>query len=163
MFYHADEAAVLHFSGESSRTTHGATEAVDASHLFGGMLWAALMGGTKAEILAYRGMVPTTAKIQAIAAGSYQTKSRDDIKGSGYVVAALEAALWCFHNTENYRDAILTAANLGDDADTTAAICGQLAGAFYGKSEIPEKWLARLVMRGEIEQLALDLMAGPQS
>ena len=93
MFYHADEAQVIHFSGESSRTTHGAAEAVDASQLFGGMVWAALMGGTKAEILAYRGTVPTTAKIQAIATGSYQTKSRDDIKGSGYVVAALEAAL----------------------------------------------------------------------
>ena len=161
MFYHADEAQVIHFSGESSRTTHGAAEAVDASRLFGGMLWAGLMGSSKAEILAYRGMMPTTPAIQAIADGSYQAKSRDDIKGSGYVVAALEAALWCFHNTETYRDAILTAANLGDDADTTAAICGQIAGAFYGKSGIPEEWLDKLVMCGEIEQLGLDLMAGP--
>ena len=49
------------------------------------------------------------------------------------------------------------ATNLGDDADTTAAEVGQIAGAFYGKSNIPQPWLNKLVMRTEIEQLALDL------
>ncbi|MFO7682705.1 MAG: ADP-ribosylglycohydrolase family protein [Chloroflexota bacterium] len=163
MFYHADEAQVIHFSGESARTTHGAAEAVDASRLFGGMVWAALSGRTKAEILAYTGYTPTTPKIQALASGAYRTKSRDEIKGTGYVVPALEAALWCFYTTANFREAVLMAANLGDDADTTAAICGQVAGAFYGKSGIPETWLDKLVRRAEIEQLALDLTAGPQA
>lgn len=161
MFYHADEAQVIHYCGESARTTHGAEEAVDASRLFGGMVWAALAGRSKAEILAYAGYTPTTPQIQAIAGGAYRTKSRDEIKGTGYVVPALEAALWCFYTTANFREAVLTAANLGDDADTTAAICGQIAGAFYGKSSIPETWLEKLVMRTKIEQLALDLMAGP--
>ena len=66
---------------------------------------------------------------------------------------SLEAALWCFDQTGSYEDAVLRAANLGDDADTTAAVCGQLAGAFYGVSGIPERWLERVAMRLEIEQL----------
>jgi ADP-ribosyl-[dinitrogen reductase] hydrolase len=66
----------------------------------------------------------------------------------------LEAALWCFEQTDTFEAAILKAANLGDDADTTAAICGQVAGAFYGESGIPKKWLDRLVMRQEITVLA---------
>ena len=163
MFYSADEAQTLHYAGESARTTHGAAEAVDATRLFGGILWTALAGRSKAEILAYDGYAPVTPRIQAIAAGAYKTKSRDAIKGSGYVVPSLEAALWSFYTTDSYREAILMAANLGDDADTTAAICGQVAGAFYGKSGIPGDWLEKLVMREDIEKLAAALMAGPQS
>ena len=67
---------------------------------------------------------------------------------------SLEAALWCFLNTETYQDAILKATNLGDDADTTAAICGQIAGAYYGESGIPTDWLELLTMREEIGALA---------
>ena len=67
---------------------------------------------------------------------------------------SLEAALWCFWRTESFEDAILAAANLGDDADTTAAVCGQVAGAFYGESGIPEPWRERLVKRAEIRDLA---------
>jgi len=62
----------------------------------------------------------------------------------------LEAALWCFNRTGTFREAILTAVNLGDDADTTAAVCGQVAGAFYGESGIPAGWLEKLLMREEI-------------
>jgi ADP-ribosyl-[dinitrogen reductase] hydrolase len=70
------------------------------------------------------------------------------------VVNCLEAALWCFDRTENFAEAVLLAANLGDDADTTAAVCGQIAGAYYGESGIPETWLAKLTMRTEIGALA---------
>ena len=70
------------------------------------------------------------------------------------MVHTLEAALWCFERTATFEEAILCAANLGDDADTTAAICGQLAGAFYGQSGIPERWLGRLAMAGQINVLA---------
>ena len=89
--------------------------------------------------------------------GSWRHKPDDKIVGSGYVVAALEAAIWCFANTQSYQEAILRAANLGDDADTTAAICGQLAGAHYGASGIPEDWRARLFMGDAIETLATQL------
>lgn len=81
-------------------------------------------------------------------------KAESEIRGSGYVVASLEAALWCFYKTDSYRDAILKAVNLGDDADTTAAVCGQIAGAYYGESGIPSEWLEKLCMRDEIAEMA---------
>lgn len=155
MFYFPDRDRILHFSGESSRTTHGAPECIDASRLFGDILFRALSGANKAEIL-FGSDLETIASpsIQLIARGKYQNKRVNDIRGTGYVVESLEAALWCFWTTETYEQAILAAANLGDDADTTAAICGQVAGAYYGESSIPVDWLRKLTMRDEIADLA---------
>jgi len=156
--YTPDEAQVLHYAGESSKTTHAAPECVDACRLYGGILHVALQGGSKEKILGYGGYIPNTPKIRAIAEGAYRDKTLDEIKGSGYVVESLEAALWCFATTDTYQAAILQAVNLGDDADTTAAVCGQVAGAFYGRSAIPASWHEKVTMGAEIEQLALDLM-----
>ncbi len=155
MFYFLNRDLVLHFSGESSRTTHSAPECIDASRLFGDILFRALSGVSKSEILF--GSDPTIAasrSIQAIANGEYRHKTMNDVRGTGYVVESLEAALWCFWHTETYEQAILTATNLGDDADTTAAICGQVAGAFYGEAGIPTGWLSKLAMKTEITELA---------
>jgi ADP-ribosyl-[dinitrogen reductase] hydrolase len=77
--------------------------------------------------------------------------------------AALEAALWCFAQTDSFAPAVLMAANLGDDADTTAAICGQIAGAYYGVDAIPAAWREQLARRQEIEELALALAASPSA
>ena len=155
MFYFPEHDRAIHFSGESSRTTHGAAECIEASRLFGDMLFHALSGASKTEIL-FRNDLEAIASpaIQAIARGDYQTKLVNDIRGTGYVVESLEAALWCFWITETYEQAILAATNLGDDADTTAAICGQVAGAYYGESGIPPHWLRQLAMRDEITELA---------
>jgi len=84
----------------------------------------------------------------------YRQKPMDSIRGTGYVVESLEAALWCFYQTETFDAAIRQAANLGDDADTTAAICGQIAGAFYGESGIPAKWREKLFLCAETAELA---------
>lgn len=158
MFFFHDRETSIQMSGESSRTTHGATECIEACLLFGGMLHSALSGCTKEAVLLGQSDVSLNSpKIQSIASGNYQSKSIDAIKGSGYVVESLEAALWCFHTTDNFRDAILTAANLGHDADTTAAICGQLAGAHYGERGIPGEWLKRLAMADSIGRLAEQL------
>lgn len=155
MFFHPDRQAAIIWSGESSRTTHGTTECIEASQLFGAMLFQALNGATKEEILLGHGFDSfSSRKLLAIAYGDYQSKSEDDIQGSGYVVESLEAALWCFQHTCNFKDAILRATNLGGDADTTAAICGQVAGAFYGESGIPALWQMQLVMANEIRMLA---------
>ena len=70
------------------------------------------------------------------------------------MVHSLEAALWCFARADSYADAVLEATNLGHDADTTAAICGQLAGAHYGADGIPEHWRGRVAMRERIEAMA---------
>ena len=165
MFFFSNHAAAVHFSGESSRTTHGAAECVDACRLFGSMIVKALSGQSKVEILFGEPFPfeldasPLSPKIQAIANGMYRTKSDEAISGSGYVVESLEAALWCFYQTDNFRDAILTAANLGDDADTTAAVCGQIAGAFYGESGIPEHWRRQLAQADLIRDFAKRLFA----
>jgi ADP-ribosyl-[dinitrogen reductase] hydrolase len=160
MFYFPNRDQVLHFSSESSRTTHGAAECLDASRLFGELLFRALSGASKPEILLGHdlSLVPSPA-IQAIAEGEYQGKPIDEIRGTGYVVQSLEAALWCFWSTESYEQAVLAATNLGDDADTTAAICGQLAGAHYGVVGIPAHWLSQLTLKEEITDLADRLRA----
>jgi len=66
-------------------------------------------------------------------------------------VKSLEAALWAFHDANDFREAVLRAVNLGDDADATGAVCGRLAGAYWGESGIPEEWLDGLTGRGMIE------------
>jgi ADP-ribosylglycohydrolase len=81
--------------------------------------------------------VPLHPAIDEVAAGSFKRKNPPEIRGTGYVVDSLEAALWAFHRSSNFRDGCLMAANLGDDADTTAADYGEIAGAFYGMSGIP--------------------------
>lgn len=145
LYYAKQPHDALNFSRESSRTTHGALECLDACELFAHYLLLALAGQTKDEILSsVSSLGLLSPKIIEIANGVYKNKKIDEIKGSGYVVESLEAALWCFFQTDSFEAAILQAANLGDDADTTAAICGQLAGAFYGEQQIPEHWRKRL-------------------
>ena len=161
LYYFADPEAMEQYAAESSRTTHAAVECLDACRLFGRMIYRALQGASKEDLLLADRMNFTGAeKIEAIARGEYLTKGEDAIRGSGYVVQSLEAALWCFHHTDSFEQAILAAANLGDDADTTAAVCGQVAGAHYGVSCIPARWLERLAMRAEIERLAVQLYQG---
>jgi len=155
MFYYPDHAAAIRFSAESSRTTHGAQECIDACRLLAGIIIRALSGLSKEEVLlGDRELFDGEPKIVVLARGAYRDKSETAIQGTGYVFHSLEAALWCFYQTEDFRAAILKAANLGDDADTTAAICGQVAGAYYGEEGIPPPWLNRLVMRREISSLA---------
>ena len=156
MFYHYSLTDAVYFSGDSSRTTHGAVECVEACHLFGAMLHLALSGKPKDDIL-FSPKEFTSKKIFAIACGEYKNKTYNEIKGSGYVIDSLEAALWCFLNTENYKDAILRAVNLGDDADTTAAVCGQIAGAYYGIQGIPVQWRTKISMGDTIENMAVSL------
>jgi ADP-ribosyl-[dinitrogen reductase] hydrolase len=158
--YHPDRGEVDRYAAESSRTTHGAEEAVAGCRILAGILCALMDGVGKQEaVLAVSPADWMSPALQAIAAGGYREKMPKDIRGSGYVVESLEAALWCFWTTDSFRDAVLTAANLGDDADTTAAVCGQLAGACYGREGIPEAWLEKLAMREYIEELSAALIA----
>lgn len=149
-----DLEQLIHYCGESSRSTHGAIECIDACRYFGSLLYAALRGDNKEQILTSTLFQPTTPKIQAIARGEYRDKQRQHINGTGYVVDALEAALWCFDQADNFREAILMAANLRDDADTTAAICGQISGAYYQESAIPKPWLEKVVEADLIRKMA---------
>src|SRR5687768_10066245 len=100
MFYFPDLEKVVYFAKESSRTTHGALECVEACQLFAEMLFRALSGLRKDEILFHTTAKISSLNIAEIAGGGYRQKSIDQIKGSGYVVKSLEAALWCFYQTD---------------------------------------------------------------
>lgn len=149
-----DEAAER--SGESSRSTHAANRPVDACRAMGAIV-AALIGGEPWESVTDPGfwrwgsLAPEVAEVVA---GSFRAKEPPAIRGSGYCVAALEAALWAVDGARSFRDAVLRAVNLGDDADTTGAIAGQFAGARWGESAIPPEWVERLVRGGEIASMA---------
>lgn len=155
LYFYPDLKLTIKMAGESARTTHGALECIEVSKLFVAILHQALSGANKQDILLANGVDDLgSATLQAIAQGAYFNKSIDQIKGSSYVVESLEAALWCFYTTDSFEQAILAATNLGDDADTSAAICGQLAGAFYGEDNIPNHWLNALHQREMIGNLA---------
>jgi ADP-ribosyl-[dinitrogen reductase] hydrolase len=148
-----EPARLLDVAVRQSATTHQASEALSASAAFAALLAEAIAGRARSAILTprtgdYAGAIGT------IMRGSWRGKHRDAIQSSGYVAHSLEAALWAVGRTANFKDAVLLAANLGGDADTTAAITGQLAGALHGLSGIPEEWLERLAWRRRIEASA---------
>jgi ADP-ribosylglycohydrolase len=152
----------IRLAGEMSRTTHGAPEPVDACRYFAGLIVGALEGRAKDELLSSLfSPVPgqwqresLAPRIGEIAAGAFKVKQPPVVRGTGYVVNALEAALWAFWHTDEFESGALAAVNLGDDADTTGAIYGQLAGAFYGVDAIPDGWRDKLAMSSRILELA---------
>ncbi len=137
----------------SSRTTHAAQECLEACRLLAVALERALAGGPRDAVLDLSNVPVESARLQQIAAGGYRGAAREQIRGNGYVVDSVEAALWCFDRHDTFEAVVLEAANLGEDADTTAAIAGQLAGAFHGARN-PRRWLQRLALRAEIQALA---------
>lgn len=162
MWFAGDAAEAIDRAADSSRTTHAAHEAVDACRYYAGLLVGALRGVDKHTLLSPRYCPiegfwerdPLVHEIDRVAAGSFRFLDPPDIKGTGYVVDALEAALWAFDRSEGFREGALLAVNLGDDADTTGAIYGQLAGAHYGAEAIPATWRTKLTMLAEITTLA---------
>ena len=154
LYYASDPEAALRYAAESSRTTHGAPECLDGCWVLARLLLRALRGDSKGKILTPTNQSCSSARMQEVADIGMLRKSSAEIRGTGYVVDSLEAAVWCFSETSSFREAILLAANLGDDADTTAAICGQLAGAHYGMAAIPKEWRRQLTMLPEIIELS---------
>jgi ADP-ribosyl-[dinitrogen reductase] hydrolase len=132
-----DRAADL--ARRQSRTTHSSQACLDAADLLARILVAGIGGAGKEALRAgeERAYVP---EIAAIANGAWRGKTRDAIASSGYVVHTLEAAVWCVERGETFADAMLTAVNLGDDADSVAAVAGQIAGALWGAEAIPTPW-----------------------
>lgn len=162
-----DPAEAVRLAGEMSRTTHGAPEPVDACRYYAGLILGALGGEPKEALLApaYAPVPglwearPLAPRIAEVAAGSFKERQPPEIRGTGYVVQALEAALWAFWTSDDFTSGALAAVNLGDDADTTGAIYGQLAGAYYGVEAIPAPWRARITRGESIIDLADGLLA----
>jgi ADP-ribosylglycohydrolase len=162
MFYARTPEDAISMAADSSRTTHGARAAVDGCRYMAGLIVGALRGEPK-EALTAPGFSPVAglwereplcAEIGEVARGSFRRRGPPEIRGTGYVVHTLEAALWAFHHTEDFRAGCLRVVNLGDDADTTGAVFGQLAGAYYGERAIPLEWRARLHAHDTIKSMA---------
>jgi len=165
LFFASDPERAICMSAESSRTTHGAVTCLDACRFLGGLIVGAVRGASKDKLLSDRyapvdgiwDRVPLCAEIDEIARGSFKRKEPPEIVGSGYVVQSLEAALWAFYRSSTFEEGCLLAVNLGNDADTTGAILGQLAGAYYGIAGIRNEWRECLAHADLIHQLADDL------
>jgi ADP-ribosylglycohydrolase len=143
LYYFASAEATDQQSAEASRTTCQAPAVLEACRQLGRVLNAALSGQPKARVLADAGPVA-----DSVAAQTNNTAP-----------SALAAALWAFSSTDNFRDAVLRAANVGGNSDVVAAVCGQLAGAFYGASAIPPSWRNGLIQKDLIEDFADRLLA----
>ena len=143
-----DRPEMLRVAAVQTRTTHGSPATRAASASLAGMLALAIGGAATEDVLA-----SPDAQVE----GGWRGLPRAAIEGSGYVARSLQAAVWAVARTTEFRSAILLAANLGDDSDTTAAVTGQLAGAIYGASGIPAEWLAALAWRERLETAAAGL------
>jgi ADP-ribosyl-[dinitrogen reductase] hydrolase len=161
--YAADPETAIRCAGESARTTHGAGEAADACRAFAALLLAELNqadtpggagGGCDGTVAAALGAAGHAALDARVRAALTSTREPPEVRGGGYIVDALEAALWALRTTDTFEAGVLAAVNLGDDADTTAAIYGQLAGAHYGLAGIPAHWRERVHRADEIVAIA---------
>ena len=168
MYLLHDGPRAIGLAAEMSKTTHGAIESVDACRYMTGLLIGALRNESKDTLLSdlyspvynywfFQG-VGLTARIDAIARGVYKHKKASDLPATGYVVDTLEAAMWSFYQTSNFEEGALLAVRLGNDTDTTAAVFGQLAGAFYGIDGIPARWREQVAQHEMIEELAISLL-----
>ena len=155
-----DPAVAVANAERLDKSTHGGDHATSACRAYTLMVISALSGANKETVLnAYGDTEEMHDTIKSILVDrSYASKPRDEISAGGWVVPALEAALWAFYTTETFVDGALACANLGDDADTIAAIYGALAGAFYGEDAVPEEWLAELAHRKLLVTLADSLL-----
>lgn len=154
------------YAAESSMTTHASPQCISACRYMGVVLAAMVCGVARDEALSpdwpalerIREIEPLHPEIDDVVVGSYRLRKPPEIRGRGYVVGSLEAALWAFHDAADFREAVLKAVNLGDDADTTGAVCGQFAGAFFGENGIPTNWLNDLAKRPMIEKAITGLL-----
>ncbi len=151
---------LVQYAEESSLPTHASDICRSACRYMGLILAGLISGHEREEVLSTKWLpfqrmtiaAPLTSEVAEVAYGSFRERKPPEIQGSGYVVKSLEAALWAFHDADDFQEAVLKAVNLGDDADTTGAICGQLAGAYWGEIGIPKAWKQKLAKREMIER-----------
>jgi ADP-ribosyl-[dinitrogen reductase] hydrolase len=147
------ESQISDISSRQSRTTHGATEALSICVIFSRILSNLIKGYSFVDALDVVSQESLFSD-KSILRNARKSKNRQEIRSTGYVVDSFEAAIWCVSQTNNFKDAVLLAANLGGDADTVAAITGQLAGAKYGRSSIPAQWIKKLAWFNRLDHIA---------
>jgi len=167
--YSGNPDELSRLAAESSLPTHASNQCISACRYLALVLAALIRGEKRDDVLSpdwgplqqLLAIQPLHPKIHEVVTGSFRHKQPPAIKGTGWVVQSLEASLWAFHNADSFEEAVLRAVNLGDDADTTGAVCGQLAGAYWGESGIPQEWIEGLAQRDMIEEALNGLLSNP--
>jgi ADP-ribosylglycohydrolase len=155
--WHQEPTKAIAAARGQSLTNHAAPPAVEGCAFLAEVLLDATATGNK--VRTFRARRTADPSVDAVAQGSWRGKHRTSIRSSGYVVHTLEAALWAVGRSNSFEEAVLLAANLADDADTEAAVTGQIAGALFGLSGIPPTWRTRLAWGDRIETLGRRLVA----
>jgi ADP-ribosyl-[dinitrogen reductase] hydrolase len=162
-FYFATPAEALQFSSDASRTTCQAPSAVDSCRLLAAMLYMALSGKAKEQILRPTpdliDLASLRPNVEPLVQRSAFGRGLAAVTAGETTPEVLEAAMWAFRTTDNFRDGALKAANLGGNCDVVAAVYGQLAGAHYGVAAIPATWRNSLTAKDLIEGFADRLLA----
>lgn len=151
--YRSDAGAARETAILQARTTHCAEEAAEAAGLMAVLMTLALRRGDRSAISDALSQTRNP-RIQAIAAGEYRHMPRERISSAARAADTLEAALWCLHRAASFEEAVVEAVNLGGDTDTIGATTGQIAGAIFGASAIPARWVASLRAADRIAALA---------
>ena len=158
MFFFAHSAEAVNQAIQSARITNQSPEVLDCVRVLAAMLYQALSGRDKATVLRPdESLLPADTlkpRVRRILEGSYARKSPPAISGGGTAADVLEAALWAFHGSRDFRSGALLAVNLGEDSDVTAAVYGQLAGAFHGINAVPGNWRNSLIRKDLLEEMS---------
>lgn len=144
---------------ETSRTTHRAADCLTGVALMAHIVHSLINGASKKEALNPKRLLKLSLSkgIKEVARGLYRNYDFDQVYGTGYVVDTLEAALWAFWHTDTFEDGLLKVVNLGQDSDTTGAVYGQIAGAYYGLGAIPNRWKRWISHSDYIHDMAYQL------
>lgn len=132
-------------SALQSRATHCSDLSAACCELLSDILCDLISGKPWASVRTRPALQHWPEEVRAMAQGQWIAKHRDSIRSTGYVIDTLEAALWSVEQANTFEDALITAVNLGEDADSVAAVAGQLAGARWGRADIPKRWIEVLV------------------
>ena len=139
----SDSQTIMRIARLSSMITHSAPQCVECAALFACLLSQCIrhhQDDKRVLLTSFPCDDFVDPYVQAIARGEYMSKSADEVSGKGWVITTLEAALWSFYTTETFEEGMMRVVDLGEDTDTTGAVYGQIAGAYYGYSAIPFAW-----------------------
>jgi ADP-ribosyl-[dinitrogen reductase] hydrolase len=162
--YYYDINTCVSAAEMQSVTTHGSLICKEAAAFMAEFMWSMLHRDSDIDSKDWMYQQSSTrnfitSEIKAINNFEFLTKEKDEVfHHGGFVASSLEFALWCFHNTDNYKDCVLLAANAGGDSDTNAAIAGQIAGAYYGLSGIPPEWTKKISWNKRIIEMVDELI-----
>ncbi len=158
LYFCNDFDKAVYYAKMSSLSTHNNIMAADSCKFLGAFIYHALKNKSKEYLLesSFK-KLDLDKRVLDKVKGNYKFKEKKDIISDAFVLNTLEASLWSFYQTDNFAAAIKKAINLGGDTDTVAAVTGQMAGAFYGRKEILNKWINNLVKKKMIIQIITKL------